>query len=431
MRSCQGGVTTSVSEITDTELLDAGARYRDRQKDPDHRGEGPRYVVELDKGFQAPAILGEGNSPAEAFERAREAWQGRPAPRKPTYEELETSAQTWQHIDLVRKYLRIAAVELLKRGETHDRSKFDRAEVDAFTEYTPKLKALSYGSAEYKQCLKEMGSALRHHYDHNLHHPEFRRRNEEWRGVIGFEGYYEVSNFGDVRSVTREVSRPGPTGNLVKQGKVRRQYVTPKGYCRLQLRGGGRMKNCMVHVVVAEAFLPNPNGRLQVNHLNGRKTDNRVSNLEWASPSENLQHAYETGLRHSNAKYVVTCEELGISTIGCTEMEDRLQKMGYENARSAGIWRVINEGGTHLDLTFTGTRFARWMSSPMSQMTLIDVIELFFDWWASSKRHADGDIRRSIEINRKRFGMPDDLVSIFLNTVRDFEPAVREALGER
>ena len=62
-------------------------------------------------------------------------------------------------------------------------------------------------------------------------------------------------------------------------------------------------------------------------------------------------------------------------------------------------------------------------------MNLVDVLETFCDWWASSKRHADGDIRRSIEINQKRFGMSDDLTDIFLNTVRDFEPAIHEAMG--
>lgn len=413
----------------DDELIEAGVRYRDREKNPDHRGEGPRFAVEIDKGFQAPFILGEGDSPALAFEQAKVTWLARPAPRKPSYEELETTAQTWQHIDLVRRYLRVASVELTKRGETHDRSKFDRAEVDAFTEYTPKLKTLTYGSDEYKQCLKEMGTALRHHYDHNSHHPEFRRRSERWVNVLGFEGHYEVSNFGDVRSVTREIVRSGPTGNLLKQGKIRRQYVTPKGYCRLQLRSEGRVKNALVHILVAEAFLPNPDARTQVNHLNGRKRDNRASNLEWATPSENLRHAYDTGLRHSNAKYVVTCTELGISTIGCTDMVDRLQKVGYENANAGGIWKVIHEGGKHLDLTFTGTRFAQWMNSPMAQMNLFDILELFCDWWASSKRHDDGDIRRSIEINQKRFGMSDDLTEIFLNTVRDFEPAVHEATG--
>lgn len=154
---------------------------------------------------------------------------------KPTYEDLETSAQTQAHINLVRKFLRVAAVELLTRGEVHDLSKFDDAEVKVFTEFTPKLKSSTYGSEEYKGFLREMKPALDHHYANNRHHPEH----------------------------------------------------------------------------------------------------------------------FENGI----------------------------------------------EG-----------------------MNLLDVLEMFIDWLASTKRHGDGDINRSIEINEKRFNMSPQLVAIFRNTARDFQP---------
>lgn len=162
-----------MSTSTDVELTRAGVRYRDRTRDPDPRREGPRYSVEIDRGFQAPVILGEADSLEQAFEQAKTAWEARTEPRPPSYEELETTAQTWAHIDVLRKFLRILAFDLLTRGETHDRSKFDRAEVDAFTQYTPKLKTTTYGSEEYRSYLREMKPALDHHYAHNRHHPEF------------------------------------------------------------------------------------------------------------------------------------------------------------------------------------------------------------------------------------------------------------------
>lgn len=162
-----------MTKSIDIQMVEAGVRYRDRAKDPDPRVSFPQHAVEIDKGFQAPFVLGEGDSPARAFEAAKRTWEKAPEPREPSYEELATTAQTWRHIDLVRKLLRIAAVELLTRGETHDRSKLDRAEVDVFTEYTPKLKGCTYGSDEYKTYLKEMKPALDHHYAHNRHHPEF------------------------------------------------------------------------------------------------------------------------------------------------------------------------------------------------------------------------------------------------------------------
>lgn len=91
---------------------------------------------------------------------------------KPTYEELETNAATQAHINLVRMLLRRAAVELLQRGEVHDLSKFSPEEVKTFTEFTPKLRGATYGSAEYRGFLADMAPALAHHYAANRHHPE-------------------------------------------------------------------------------------------------------------------------------------------------------------------------------------------------------------------------------------------------------------------
>jgi len=147
---------------------------------------------------------------------------------------LEANTATQAHINLVRVLLRVAATEILMRGEVHDQSKFSPEEVEMFAIYSPKLKGMTYGSDEYKQCLKEMGPGLSHHYANNRHHPE-------------------------------------------------------------------------------------------------------------------------------------------------------------------------------------------WHQQGIKGMNLIDILEMFLDWTASSKRHADGDIRRSIEINQKRFGMSDDLAAIFHNTVPLFE----------
>lgn len=87
-------------------------------------------------------------------------------------ETLRTNAQTQEHINHVRRMLRVVAVELLKRGEIHDLSKFSPEEVDTFVKFTPKLRSTTYGSDEYKGFLKEMAPALKNHYDSNRHHPE-------------------------------------------------------------------------------------------------------------------------------------------------------------------------------------------------------------------------------------------------------------------
>ena len=87
-------------------------------------------------------------------------------------QELLTNAETQKHIDTVRLYLRILSVELLKRGEAHDASKLSDDERPTFTEYTAKLKGMTYGSDEYKAILEEMNPTLEHHYANNRHHPE-------------------------------------------------------------------------------------------------------------------------------------------------------------------------------------------------------------------------------------------------------------------
>lgn len=97
--------------------------------------------------------------------------------------ELEAKVQTYEHIDKIRELLRVFANELLARGETHDRSKLKPEESRVFAEYTPKLKHTTYGSDEYKQYLKEMQSALDHHYANNRHHPEHYSPSDPKAGI--------------------------------------------------------------------------------------------------------------------------------------------------------------------------------------------------------------------------------------------------------
>lgn len=89
-----------------------------------------------------------------------------------TQQELASNEETRNHIDNVRKYLRIFAVELLKRGEQHDQSKLGDVEAPVFAVYTDRLKGMTYGSEEYNRCKAEMKAALDHHYAKNRHHPE-------------------------------------------------------------------------------------------------------------------------------------------------------------------------------------------------------------------------------------------------------------------
>lgn len=105
----------------------------------------------------------------------------------------------------------------------------------------------------------------------------------QWRKVIGYEGLYEVSSLGQVRSLS--------TNRVLRGG------LSAKGYVRVNLYSRDRIvKTMFVHVLVATAFLEKEAGRSQVNHMDGVKTNNNVSNLEWCTGTENMRHAVRTGL---------------------------------------------------------------------------------------------------------------------------------------
>jgi hypothetical protein len=90
-----------------------------------------------------------------------------------TIQEQATNAETWRHINRVQQLLVGVTTRLVKRAVVHDQSKLVPPEVGVFATCTERLKGLTYGSPEYKQCLVEMKPALDHHYANNSHHPEF------------------------------------------------------------------------------------------------------------------------------------------------------------------------------------------------------------------------------------------------------------------
>lgn len=108
-----------------------------------------------------------------------------------------------------------------------------------------------------------------------------KNENEEvWKDILGYEGHYQVSNKGRVKSL--------------KQGKERilKQIINKRGYLRICLIKNGKKKIYMVHRLVAKSFLPNPNSLPQINHKDEDKTNNKVENLEWCDQKYN--HNYGT-----------------------------------------------------------------------------------------------------------------------------------------
>lgn len=112
----------------------------------------------------------------------------------------------------------------------------------------------------------------------------------EWKPVVGYEGLYEVSNDGRVRGVSRVRNGVKTSGMELRQNMSQR-------YLKVKLYKDGSHRTLVVHRLVAKAFIPNPENKPQVNHINGDRTDNSVTNLEWCTASENQKHAFRTGLK--------------------------------------------------------------------------------------------------------------------------------------
>lgn len=119
---------------------------------------------------------------------------------------------------------------------------------------------------------------------------------EDWLPVKEFEGYYEVSNLGRVRGVERFVKVRGGGVRKVRSA-ILKSSLNTKGYLQLMLCKDGVQTAKSVHRLVAGAFIPEIDGKGQVNHIDGDKTNNIFHNLEWVDNSENALHAFKLGLR--------------------------------------------------------------------------------------------------------------------------------------
>lgn len=208
-------------------------------------------------------------------------------------EELFFERETAKHRDVVKRLLWRFADDLKERAMVHDVSKTEEPERSKFVEATPKLKKLTYGSDEYKKSLEELGEALKHHYEHNRHHPEHYKL---WKCPV--------------------------CGSVFKEEETRVEDVYDD-----------KSRLCLK-----------------------------------CSPLPSYNEAVKS--------------ELVIYDSLCFE-EILEPHIGLEG------------------------------------MTLLDIVEMFFDWCAAVERHEDGDIMDSLEKNEKRFNISRQLSKIFKNTAEE------------
>lgn len=114
---------------------------------------------------------------------------------------------------------------------------------------------------------------------------------EIWKDIEGYEGFYQVSNLGQIKSLDRYIKCKNGAERYMK-GRILNHTVNKKrrGYCEISLHMNGKEKRYKVHRLVALAFLPNPYNKPEVNHKDEDKENNRVDNLEWVTSKENANH---------------------------------------------------------------------------------------------------------------------------------------------
>lgn len=118
-------------------------------------------------------------------------------------------------------------------------------------------------------------------------------KNEIWKDVAGYEGLYQVSSEGRVKSLARVVIRNNGQKLPIKE-RILKPAFNGRGYLIVDLCDGGKRKHFKVHRLVCQAFHENPDNKPQVNHIDEDTTNNRASNLEWVTAKENVNHGTRT-----------------------------------------------------------------------------------------------------------------------------------------
>lgn len=171
--------------------------------------------------------------------------------------------------------------------------------------------------------------------------------NEVWKPIIGYEGLYEISNIGRVKSLNKV-----RVNGVWYNEKIIRPKPNKDIYHRVELSKNGKRRIIGVHQLIGWSFIPNPENKPNINHKNGIRNDNRVENLEWCTQKENIQHAWRTGLSksrkggcHQSSKAILIIDFLknSVTSIGSLKAGAKYLGIGHSTICRYASGQVKND----------------------------------------------------------------------------------------
>ena len=169
---------------------------------------------------------------------------------------------------------------------------------------------------------------------------------EIWKDVQGYEGLYQVSNLGRVKSLGRNVKKPLlKSGYCWQEERILKPHKTKYGYLNVRLCKDSRTKDFQIHRLVAIAFIPNPENKPQIDHINADKTNNTVNNLRWVTCKENINNPLTLVKKIGKNNYLYgknlseeTKQKIRKAHLGKKISEETKEKLrGKNNPRSRSI----------------------------------------------------------------------------------------------
>lgn len=131
-------------------------------------------------------------------------------------------------------------------------------------------------------------------------------QEEIWKDIIGFEGYYQVSNFGRVKSLPRKVNSPIRNNKtIIRKERILKLGTLPLGYKQIRLQVGNLDETIRVHRLVAKHFIDNPKLFPIINHIDANPSNNHFKNLEWCTQSHNIKYAYDIGRKKTSPAFLI------------------------------------------------------------------------------------------------------------------------------